>query len=1106
MITFIYGVSGSGKSSHIEKCIQDDVKLGRKVYLIVPEQQTYVTERHYTALLPPAAQLDFEAVNFSRLANIARRRFGGLCYDYIDHGTKALLMWRTIQELSPLLEEYGGAAQSPSRLPSLTDMMLSAIGELKAAALSPTALENAAKKLSPDSSLYRRLRDISLIWTTYQNLVDQDYDDTADDLSALAQILETHDMFSDRHVYIDSFTSYTEQEYRVIGMIMKQAASVTVTVSCDAPGTDRVHFASIDHAAAKLRRMAQSRGESREIILNGSRRAASPDLALLESQLWQTPKTLPTPMPAVESISVIKAQNPYSEAEAAASRICEALRDGMRCRDVAVIMRDATAWQGIVDAVFDKFGIPYFLSEHTVLTSKPLFKLLMSALAIKNRNWRQSDVISLIKTGLCNFNDRECDIFEDYCATWNITGSRFLDTAWTMNPDGYEETVSDRAKEILKQANSVRERLVGPLLQLFTRLDAAESYAELCRALYSYTEEMGVREALDSLSMRESAAGDPRAAEDALRLYSIYVDSLDKVASVLDGMESDTVTLESALRMIFENTQVGALPTRHDEVTIGSASLLRADRPRLVIVMGACEGEFPAEIHESGVFSYADRARLDGLGLELSCDPGLDSADELFFAYRALTAPSEQLMVTYSVSGSDGSHRNPSRIIDELKQIFEGIVVVDHDKLSPLTRIQTPETALEYLASLGDTPEADLLRASLAQNDAVSGRLDALDIPVSDSTASVSQQTGKELFGERMSLSQSRLENFVLCPFRYYCDYVLGLRESGRADFSYSAVGTFIHYVMENFMRRAIGEDGFDPQLDDEAASRLADEIIDAYSKRLIPSDDERHSRMTFLISKLRRIALVLIYNIMDEFRHSLFRPSFFELNMDGSDPALSAAEFGTGDGDSIRLRGVVDRVDLFRRDGDVYVRVIDYKTGSKEYSPEDVAEGIGLQLLLYLFALCNSGDEKFRRAVGCGEGGRILPAGAMYLSANLPVITVDEAISPEEIRRRAVEQLKRSGPLLDDESILLAMNDTLDPGFLGTPKSTRSSAKDHKLSLEGFEALCGEIENTLGSIRDKMRSGNASATPRKRKGSSPCDYCSYSAVCRSASPSKKYK
>ncbi len=1106
MTTFIYGVSGSGKSTHIQKCIQDDIKAGRRVYLIVPEQQTYVTERHYTALLPPAAQLSFEVVNFTRLANIARRRYGGLCYNYIDHGTKALLMWRTIGELAPLLEEYGAAAGSPARLPSLTDMMLSTIGELKAAAITPTALENAAKKLPSDSSLYRRLRDIALIWTTYQNLVDQDYDDTADDLSALAAMLEQHDLFSDVYVYIDSFTSYTEQEYNIISMIMRQSPKVTVAVGCEAPGSPRVHFASIDHAAAKLRRMAQSRGETVEVLLGHNRRATSDDLVLLEGQLWQTPKSLPAPAPKPRSISVVKAQTPYSEAEAAASCICGALREGMRCRDIAVIMRDATAWQGIVDAVFDKFGIPYFISEQTRITSKPLFKLLMSALAIKNRNWRQSDVISLLKTGLCGIDDRDCDIFEDYCATWNITGARFLDSVWSMNPDGYEENVSDRAKEILARANAVRQRLVSPLLTLFTQLDAADSYAEMCRALYSYTEEMGVRGALDDLAARESAAGDPRAAEDALRLYSIYVDSLDKVASVLHDMDPDTVTLESALRMIFDNANVGALPTRHDEVTIGSASLLRADDPRLVVVMGACEGEFPAELHEGGAFSYADRARLEGLGLEISADPGLDSADELLFAYRALTAPSERLMVSYSATGSDGSHRNPSRIIDELKNIFPGIAIVDHDKLSPLTRIQTPETALEYLSALGDTPEAALLRASLAQNDAIADRLEALDIPVADRVARVSERTGQALFGERMSISQSRLESFVLCPFRYYCDYVLGLRESGRADFSYSAVGTFIHYVMENFMRRAMGENGFDPELDDKAASYLADEIIDAYSKRLIPSDDERHSRMTFLISKLRRIALVLIYNIMEEFRHSLFRPSFFELNMDGSDPALSAAEFGTGNGDSIRLRGVVDRVDLFHRDGDVYVRVIDYKTGSKEYSPEDVAEGIGLQLLLYLFALCNTKDDKFRRAVGCGEGGRILPAGAMYLSANLPVITVDEAISPDEIRRRAVAELKRSGPLLDDQSVLLAMNDKLDPNFLGTPKSSRSAAKDYKLSLDGFEALCGEIENTLGSIRDQMRAGNASATPRKRKGSSPCDFCSYSTVCRSASPSKRYK
>jgi ATP-dependent helicase/nuclease subunit B len=301
-----------------------------------------------------------------------------------------------------------------------------------------------------------------------------------------------------------------------------------------------------------------------------------------------------------------------------------------------------------------------------------------------------------------------------------------------------------------------------------------------------------------------------------------------------------------------------------------------------------------------------------------------------------------------------------------------------------------------------------------------------------------------------------------------------------------------------------MSEGKFDPELTEEQAIALADTIIEEYAVRLIPSDDERKNRMTFLLERLRRIALVLIYNIIEEFHHSLFRPSFFELNMDGSDPAISAATFGTGDGNSIKLRGIVDRVDLFRRGNDIYVRVVDYKTGNKVYSPEDIAEGMGLQLLLYLFVLCNTQNKKFRRTVGCPEDGNIYPAGAMYLSANLPVITVDEHISPDEIRRRAAESLKRSGPLLDDEQVLRAMNDKLDPNFLGTAKSSRST--DNKLKPEEFDQLCSDIEKTLGSVRNTMLSGEASAKPRQKKGFSPCDYCDYRAVCRSAQPSKKHK
>lgn len=1100
MIRFIYGVAGSGKSSAVRDSIIADISSGRRVWLIVPEQQTYAVERQYTELLPPSSQLSFEVVNFTRLANIARRRFGGLTYNYIDGGTKALLMWRTLRELAPLLEEYGEAAQNDSRAVALADMLLRTVGELKAAGIEPLTLERTAEKLDHSGSLYRRMRDIALIWSTYSNFLSNEFDDADDDLTHLAELLDKHNLFADHSVYIDSFTSYTGQEYRIIDYIMRQTPALTVTVECEAPGSSRIHFASTARAEARLRRMAEARGGYSVTCLGRSLRAGAPELELIERYLWDT-SNLPSPDELSEcgmAIETACAPTPYAEAQWVASRICEAIRGGMRYRDIAVIMRDATRWQGIVDAVFDKYRIPYFISEHTELDSQPLFKLITSALSIKNRGWRQNDVISLIKTGLCGFSDRECDMFEDYCTTWNITGQRFLDETWSMNPDGYVTELSPRAADILSVANSVRERLATPLTALFTRLDAAENAAGMCRALYGYTEELGVRQRLDMLAEREAEAGNVRAASDTLRLYNIYIDSLDRVASVLCDECPDTETLATALRIVLCRAQIGSLPTRHDEVTIGSASLLRTDSPRMVIVMGLCEGEFPADIDDSGLLSFSDRAQLSALGLELESDPGIASSEELFFAYRALTAPSERLLLSYSSAACDGSRRQPSRVIGRIKAMFPMLTVLDVVAQSPVDMIQTPEVALEYLASLPDGPEAEALRAVLSRDKTQAARLAALNIPVADSDCYVSQNTKDVLFGAGAALSQSRLESYVMCPFGYYCNYVLGLRTSGQADFSSANVGVFIHYVMECFLRTATASGDLDTELDDVAVEALADSIIEKYSRRLMPDDSRRAGHMAFLVMRLKRIAMVLIYNIMDEFRHSLFRPSFFELSVDGSDPAFpEAARFDTADGGSVPLRGVVDRVDLFRRGDDVYIRVVDYKTGTKVYSPDDIADGLGLQLLLYLFTLCNTNSEKFREAVGCPPGGHIYPAGALYLSANLPVMSVDRNISPEEIRRYAFDEIKRSGPLLSDKDIMLAMNDQLNPKFLGTPVNSRG--RDNTLTLDGFGELCSEISKTLSAVNEKMRSGNASAEPRRQGKRSQCDYCEYSTVCRSA-------
>ncbi|NLW74734.1 MAG: hypothetical protein GX057_07630 [Clostridiales bacterium] len=1110
MINLVFGVSGSGKSAYIEEQITADVAAGREAYLIVPEQQTYVAERRYTKILPPSAQLCFEVLNFTRLANKIFREYGGLSYNYIDTGMKSLLMWNNLRELAPILEEYGRPASSPADAARLAPLMLSAAGELKAAAVSPAELEVAAKKLPEASALRARLLDISLIVASYQNLVTQSYDDASDDLTKAAELLNEHDFFSGKHVYIDSFTSYTAQEYAIIKQIFRQADSVTITIGCEGPESRQIHFATLRDTAKRLCRLAAERGRCNIVKLGEPKRFSSPELALLEKYLWRMdcPEIPESEAVPAKNIRIFSCRNRYSEAEAAAAAILTELRRGMRCRDIAVIMRDAGAWAGIVDAVFDKFGIPYFLSERTDLSSKPLVKLILSAFRIKTRNWRQSDVISYLKTGLCGIDEREADIFEDYCTTWNINGRSFLEERWSMNPDGYVTELSERGAEILRIANSVKNRLVPPLVSLFTSLDAADDLRGMCRALYEYTEALDIRTRLFELAERERAAGNLRCAGETLRLYDIYINALEKISSALPDIKLDCEEFACALKLVFDNTDIGSLPTRQDEVIIGSASLLRVDSPRFVIALGMNEGEFPAEVGDSGVFSGTDRLLLAKLGIQLSGDPALRASDELFFVYRTLTAASELLMITYSEASPSGSRRQPSQVIARLQALFADLAVTEYDSTDLLFRLQTPETAVEYLKSLGDSPEAAALRASLEKLDGMAPRLAALKTPLSDSECRISPSSAAQLFGD-IALSQTRLESYVLCPFGYFCNYVLDLRESGKAEFSYNNAGSFIHYVMERFMREALRGGKLNTELTDAEIAALSDQIIEEYAGRIIPDNTERGSRLEYLFFRLRRITLVLISNIREEFRHSLFTPAFFELKLDGSDPTFpEPAEFRGPDGERVRIRGVVDRVDLFRRGDDVFIRVVDYKTGEKVYSPDDLKEGLGLQLLLYLFALCRNPSQEFRRALGCPPGGKIYPAGALYLSANLPLVTVDDDLSEEQILKMALAQIKRSGPLCSDDGILAAMNDNFDPRFLGgAKKDSKGIIKGNNLlDIDEFYSLYDSIAETISRITAEMRSGRASAAPKIHRGDSPCDLCRFGAVCRSAKPSGRKK
>jgi len=319
---------------------------------------------------------------------------------------------------------------------------------------------------------------------------------------------------------------------------------------------------------------------------------------------------------------------------------------------------------------------------------------------------------------------------------------------------------------------------------------------------------------------------------------------------------------------------------------------------------------------------------------------------------------------------------------------------------------------------------------------------------------------------------------------------VLKLRENVNSKFNSNDMGLFIHYVLEKLIKHAIPDSPEKVAPSDEELIEKTDEAVREYVKKICPDEMITSKRLSHLYWRLRNLSLLLIKNMVKEFSASKFRPMFFEFNVGGKDSTATPLKFKLADGSSVFFTGIVDRVDVYKNnDGKVYIRVVDYKTGSKTFSIEDIEHGVNLQMLIYLFTLCRSNSAQFKQSIGVQSSDSALPAGVVYLSAAIPYVEADDYESKESVIERAEKQLVRSGLTLNDEDVLYAMNDTLDPQFI--PKEKKNS-----ITSEEFDSVYGKLEETIVKIASELRAGKADATPLDYNGS-PCDYCNSKPICR---------
>ncbi len=1083
MIRFIYGNPGTGKTEEIFRMLEDDAQNKKSALLIVPEQMTVSAERELLKRLPASAQLHIEVLNYTRLANKLFREHGGVAYNSSTRGLQKLLMWRAIMIAAPLLSEYCRSGDDDI---ALADSFLSTYNELTAAGVLLEDLEKISMSDS-GSTLTRKIKDIVTISSVYSSLLSANYSDTNGDLIRLCELLKSRNCFKGTNVYFDGFSSITGVEHSITRLIFSQADNCAVTVGIPSPGYKGLDTVSIKRFSDRVRGDCAALGLKQETIcLTENHRTNSSYISYVSTNLWEMATDLTSDFNSGNdtSMELYRAADVYDECEYAAVKIRELVEQGYRYNEIAIIARNADKYRGIIEPALENMDIPYFVSEKTDPSLCPIAKLILSALRVTNFGWQRNDVISHLKTGLCGISPREADIFEEYTSRWNISGRKFTSSEkWNMNPDGYTTQKTERGEQMLLIANSVKDKLISRLMKYSSELKIATDCREMCMATVRYLEEVNVNESLKILAEKYLAHGKTRQAAECVRMYDVVLDALDCVCDAFSDYDKmDLSKFYVAVKTALEETELGSIPTSMDEVTIGSANMIRTDHIKCSILLGVCDGEFPSNAQNTGLLNDTDREYLIEHNLMLSGDREMRASDELYFFRRAASSPSEKLIVFTRAD------TEPSIAFNRLKKLFNEITITE-TATKALPRFKTVKSISEYLPLYAGTDIGEALKR-LASEYANNQQTPCLNVndSVTAENDTISPQTLSSCVGNEIRLSQSKIEEYIKCKFAYACKYYLKLDDTKRISFAYNNIGTFVHTVLEKFLYRvyvlekaALPEEG--------EKQRIIDQIITEYTAELIPDKDKAGARLSHLIERLKKTSLLIIDDILTELSDSSFIPTFFELPIGSRE--VPSIEIYLQNGKKMTLNGIADRVDIFEKDGISYVRVIDYKTGNKTFSLADIEEGKNLQLLIYIFSLTNG------RSSHLFNNNKPVPAAITYISANASKIKSQRYDSEEESLKAATSEIKRSGLILDEDDVISAVSNSQNNRYL-----MASARKKSTITRESLDILYGQVCDVLKSIGSEIMTGNANAIPKDD--SDTCKYCPYSLVCRASKKEKK--
>lgn len=1128
-LSFVFGPSGAGKSRWIyEQLIRRaEDNPSQNFLIIVPDQFTMQTQKEMVMLSRHKGIMNIDVLSFGRLHHRIMEEVGRSTVPVLDDTGKSLVLQKVAAGLTEELPCLGGYMHRQGYIHEVK----SAISEFMQYGVAPEDISKLIAGAGASDALAAKLKDLGTVYAAFIEYIRDNFITTEEKLEVLCRALPKSKLLKNAVVVFDGFTGFTPIQYSVIGRLMELTEEVILTLClgngenpycCD--GEQKLFHLSqkttvdLDKLACNLK---VKRGQDTFLLPEGEsvtaefencligkcrvertaahRFSESPALAHLEKNLFRFAMR---PYEGEQTqIKLFTAMTPKEEIRQTGLKIHELIaEEGVAFRDIAVILGDLESYASDVETEFSQMHIPCYIDRTRGIVLNPMIEFIKSGIALFLHDFSYESVFHFLRSGMTDFTAEEIDLFENYILATGIRGRRKYERRFVSK----RSLPKENAEEILCQINDIRERLLELVGMLAFEKEATA--ADYVNKLYDFLTANKVQNRLAAMEERFALENDAVRAREYAQIYRLVMELLEQVYGLLG---EEKVTLKEFYEILeagFGEIEVGTIPQNVDRVLVGDMERTRLCQVKYLFFLGVNDGNIPKSASKGGILSDMDRETLmNNTDVELAPGPRQQMFIQRLYLYLNMTKPSGGLFLSYAKVNGEGKSMREAYLIGMMKKLFPGLNEEWPELRSPLEQIVTAEEGKAFLAEglreyaagmLEEKRERDVL--AIYHTFGEEERKEERDFLTRAAfqkyeESGLAKEIARALYGTFLQGTVSKLETFAACSYKYFLEYGLGLKERETYAFEPADMGNVYHEVLKIFSTNLEKDHMTWFDFTEDYAKASVNAILQSETANYGDSVLYATARSIYSTRIMERVLVRTVMTLQKHLKKGSFVPEGYEISFRAAED-LSSLNIRLSDEEKLRLYGRVDRWDLSEDEEKVYVKVIDYKSGNKQFDLAALYYGLQLQLVVYMNAVVEKEAKNH-------PGKEVVPAAMLYYHLDDPVVETADVPEESAILAEIEKQLKMKGVVTGEEEIVSRLDGEMERYSTVIPVERKKdggySAKSSVLSTEDMQTVSGYVTKKITQLGKDIVDGKIAKNPyEKGKEEKACKWCPYSQVC----------